>query len=85
MDYRCGFLPCSLNIEGETESVRVGLIPREQCPGDRKVLIEREFAPNIELYLRNLETITDNLYYFDYEGKPATLVIPLPWDDDDGE
>lgn len=85
LDYRCAFMPCYLNIYGETEKVEVKLMPK----GDfrfRKILIERYGAPNLEVLLSDVDAVTESLYYFDIEdGRGATLLIPVPPEEDNGD
>ena len=88
LDYRCLVLPTHLNINGESERVIVSLLPSNgNGYNNRKVgivLAERKDTPVLEVYLRDIDMVTDCLYYFEYEDSTAMLTIPVPQEEDDG-
>ncbi|WEM34473.1 hypothetical protein [Xanthomonas phage X1] len=85
LDYRCSFMPTMLNINGETETATIRLKSRQLCQGSRMVTIVRESGEVIEVYLDDLEPMTESLYYFDTpDGVSGSLLIPFPQETDDG-
>lgn len=86
LDYRCIVYKTFLNIAGETEQVHISLGPKSANGiHTRKVLIEREDKSVLEVYLRDIDLLSDSLYYFEQEnGIGATLLIPLPEEEDNG-
>lgn len=74
LDFRGTFLPCYLNINGETEACQAHLVLK---PTRAIVVIERENKDDLEVYLSLISSADGVLYYFEQDnGIGAALVIP---------
>jgi hypothetical protein len=77
------FYKTFINVGGESYVCKITYQNGNTGFANEKIFIEQDGKPRIEVYLRNVDQLTDNLYYFEQDnGIGATLVIPsLPKDD----